>query len=125
MLVITEHFNIAVNDFDAKKSARYSRVLVVIEFVVSWIQCKRTIKFGSHTLQYLYVEISREECFGGDEPGLGRVRVRLQALSRSPHKPRLVSARRRVHLRSHRRHHNVNTPSLRQYPVNLSRGHTT
>ena len=29
MLAVTELFNIVVNDVDAKKSARYSRVLVV------------------------------------------------------------------------------------------------
>ena len=34
-LFLTELFNIAVNDFDAKKSARYSRVLVVTEFLVT------------------------------------------------------------------------------------------
>ena len=35
LLVVTELFNIAVNDFDAQKSARYSRVLLVTELVVS------------------------------------------------------------------------------------------
>ena len=35
LLVVTEHFNIAVNDFDAQKSAHYSRVLLVTELVVS------------------------------------------------------------------------------------------
>ena len=38
MFVLTELFNIAVNDFEAKKSAGYSRVLVT-EFVVSGTQC--------------------------------------------------------------------------------------
>ena len=36
---LTELFNIAVNDFDGKKSARYSRVLVVTELAVSGTQC--------------------------------------------------------------------------------------
>ena len=35
LLVVTELFNIAVNDFDAQKSARYSRVLLVTVLVVS------------------------------------------------------------------------------------------
>ena len=35
LLVVTELFNIAVNDFDAQKSAHYSRVLLVTELVVS------------------------------------------------------------------------------------------
>ena len=39
VLVVTELFNIAVNDFDAKKSACYSRMLVVTEIVVCGIQC--------------------------------------------------------------------------------------
>ena len=119
MLDVTELFNIEVKYVDVKKSARYSQVLVVIEFVVSGIQCKRTLKFGLRTLQYLYVEVSWEECFGGDEPGFGRVRVGLQALPRSPHEPRLVRARRRVHLHSHR-HHDVNTLSQRQHAVTTS-----
>ena len=38
LLVVTELLNIAVNDFDAKKSVRYSRVLVT-EVVVSGSQC--------------------------------------------------------------------------------------
>ena len=38
-IIVTELFGIAVNDFDAKKSARYSRVLVVIELVASGTQC--------------------------------------------------------------------------------------
>ena len=40
MLIVTaELFSIAVNDIDAKKSARYSWVLVVTELVVSGTQC--------------------------------------------------------------------------------------
>ena len=38
MLVVTELFNMAVNDFDAKQSARYSRVLAVTELVLSGTQ---------------------------------------------------------------------------------------
>ena len=34
VLVVTKLFNIAVSDFDAKKSARYNRGLVVTELVV-------------------------------------------------------------------------------------------
>ena len=34
---ITKLFNIAGNDFDAKKSAGYSRVLIVTEFVVNTV----------------------------------------------------------------------------------------
>ena len=41
VLLITELFNIVVNDFDAKKFTRYSRVLVVTELVVSGTQCIR------------------------------------------------------------------------------------
>ena len=39
VLVVTEIFNIAVSDIHAKKSARYSQVLVVIELVVSETPC--------------------------------------------------------------------------------------
>ena len=39
VLVVMELFNMAVNDFDAKQSARYSRVLVVTELVLSGTQC--------------------------------------------------------------------------------------
>ena len=39
MLIVTELFNIAVNYFDAKKSAHYSRVLFVTELVVSGTHC--------------------------------------------------------------------------------------
>ena len=35
VLVVTELFNIVFNDSDAKKSAHYSRMLVAIEFVVT------------------------------------------------------------------------------------------
>ena len=39
LLVITELFNIAVNCFDAKKSALYNWVLIVTKRVVSGTQC--------------------------------------------------------------------------------------
>ena len=39
LLIVTELFNMAVNDFDAKQSPRYSRVLVVTELVLSGTQC--------------------------------------------------------------------------------------
>ena len=39
VLVVTELFNIRVNDFDVKKSAHYNWVLVVTELVVSGTQC--------------------------------------------------------------------------------------
>ena len=39
MLIVTELFDLAVNDIEAKKSSRYSRVLAVTELVVSGIQC--------------------------------------------------------------------------------------
>ena len=39
MFIVTELFNIEVNYFNAKKSARCSRVLVVSELVVSGTQC--------------------------------------------------------------------------------------
>ena len=39
LLVVTELFNIAVNGYGAKKSTRYSRVLVVTELVISGTQC--------------------------------------------------------------------------------------
>ena len=51
VLTATELFNIAVNLFDAKKSARYSLVLVVTELVVSGTHCNYcnlpTLCFGS------------------------------------------------------------------------------
>ena len=40
-LVITELFNIYVNDFDAKKCVRCNRVFVVTEIVVSGMHCYR------------------------------------------------------------------------------------
>ena len=36
--VVAKLFNTAVNDIDAKKYARFSRVLVVTELDVSWTQ---------------------------------------------------------------------------------------
>ena len=39
VFVVTELLNIAANDYAAKKSARYSRVLVVTELVISGTQC--------------------------------------------------------------------------------------
>ena len=39
MLIVTELFNIAINDSDAKKSAHYSWVLDVTKLVVSGTQC--------------------------------------------------------------------------------------
>ena len=41
VLVVTNFLNIAVNYFDAKKSVRCSRVLILTEFVVSGTQCNR------------------------------------------------------------------------------------
>ena len=38
VIIVTELFNVAVNYFDAKKSASCSRVLVVTELVVSGTQ---------------------------------------------------------------------------------------
>ena len=35
MLIVTELFNIAVNDFHAKKSARYSQVFIATELLVT------------------------------------------------------------------------------------------
>ena len=59
-LVVTELFNIAVNDSDAKKSDPYSRLLAVTELVVSGNQCKqetrmhfsriRSVRCSSHLL---------------------------------------------------------------------------
>ena len=39
LFVVTEYFNIVVNDFDAKKSTRNSPVLVVTKLVVNRAQC--------------------------------------------------------------------------------------
>ena len=47
LLVVTELFSNVTNDFDPKKSARYSRVLVVTELVVSGTQCKDILTFVS------------------------------------------------------------------------------
>ena len=49
VFVVTKLFNIKVNDFDAKKSARHSQVVVVTEFVTSETQC---------TLSQLWVAFS-------------------------------------------------------------------
>ena len=45
MLIVTK-FSSVVNDSDAKKAARYSRVLVVTELVVSGTQCSAVIVFS-------------------------------------------------------------------------------
>ena len=48
----TELFNIAVNDFDAKKSILCSRVIVVTELIVSRTQCTYssvTLIFVNHS----------------------------------------------------------------------------
>ena len=42
MLVIAEHLNTTVNDFDAKISTRYNHVFVVTKLVKSGTQCWRT-----------------------------------------------------------------------------------
>ena len=39
LFVVTKFFHIAVNDFDTKKYACYSRVLVVTKLVLSDTQC--------------------------------------------------------------------------------------
>ena len=39
MLIVTKLFNMALNNFDAKKTARYIRVIVETELVVSGTQC--------------------------------------------------------------------------------------
>ena len=39
VLIVTELFNIAVNDFDTNKSACYNWVLAVTELVVRGTQC--------------------------------------------------------------------------------------
>ena len=39
VIVVTELFTIAVNDFNEKKSARYGQMLVVTEIVVSRTHC--------------------------------------------------------------------------------------
>ena len=46
VLVVTELFTIAVNDFDANKSIHYSGMLFVTELVVSGIQCTAFISTG-------------------------------------------------------------------------------
>ena len=38
VFVVTKHFNIAVNYFDAKKSVRYSQVLVVNELLLAGLE---------------------------------------------------------------------------------------
>ena len=43
VLVVTDHFNMAVNDFDSEQSACYSRMLVVTELVLSGIQCTKNL----------------------------------------------------------------------------------
>ena len=58
MFVVTELFNIAVNDFDAKKSTCYSRVLDKTELVVSGTQCTWFIllnKLGGEFLAKIFV----------------------------------------------------------------------
>ena len=46
LLVINELFNIPVNDVVAKKSAHYSRVLVITELVVGGTQCINIFLFS-------------------------------------------------------------------------------
>ena len=52
----------AVNDFDVKKSAWYSRVLVVTELVVSGTQCTTSFRFAdtwtlrTHSKHAVYFE---------------------------------------------------------------------
>ena len=43
VLIVTELSNIAVNDYDTKKSAHCSQVLVVTELVVSGTQCNQKV----------------------------------------------------------------------------------
>ena len=46
VFVVTEPFNITVNDFNAKKSAYYSLVLIATELVASRTQCTVTTKIN-------------------------------------------------------------------------------
>ena len=43
VLIVTELFNVVVNDFAAEKSGRYNGVFVVIEFVVIGTQCNLSL----------------------------------------------------------------------------------
>ena len=58
-MVVADLFNIAVNYFDAKKSARYSQVLVVTEFVVSGTQCKCSSLFSSFKTMVVFSGVHR------------------------------------------------------------------
>ena len=61
MLIVTELLNIAVNYFDTKKSAHYSRVLSEIELDVSGTQCTRWIlHFPNRFYSQLMYSLTRE-----------------------------------------------------------------
>ena len=53
LLVVNEVFDIAVNNFDAKKSARYSWVLIVTKLVVAGILLVVQCSYQGIILSYL------------------------------------------------------------------------
>ena len=61
LLVINELFNIPVNDVVAKKSAHFSRVLVITELVVGGTQCINIFLFSQDKYLTQYNQLSRLE----------------------------------------------------------------
>ena len=60
VLVVTELFNIAINDFDIKKSSRYSQMFVVAELVTSGTQCNtETSNHRDHNSK-THIQIDKE-----------------------------------------------------------------
>ena len=60
VLVVTGLFNIAINDFNVKKSARYSQVFVVAELVTSGTQCNtETSNHRDHNSK-THIQIDKE-----------------------------------------------------------------
>ena len=52
VFIVTELFNTAINEYGAMKSARYSRVLIVLELVISGPKCTLlTFSIGSNSGQ--------------------------------------------------------------------------
>ena len=51
VLIVTKLFNLAVNDFDAKRLTFYSKVLIIAELIFSGTQCIRVSFNGSLVAQ--------------------------------------------------------------------------
>ena len=68
VLVVTELFNMAVNDFDAKQSTCYGRVLVVTELVLSGTQCTCSLSIVFNLCvcpRWKFERLKCSTCLGG------------------------------------------------------------